>query len=105
MYGKFPFGATMLQTTVSVPCALTPSGVSTPSKADPAFPPNLGSHCALSEATTSAAVKGVPSLNMTPWRILKVHIDASALGVQLSARTGSSFRALVGHVRDMPARG
>ncbi len=44
-------------------------------------------------ATTSAASKGWPLLNVTPWRSLKVQTSSVELGDQLSASLG--FRALV----------
>src|SRR5437879_1513944 len=100
MYGKFPFGATMSNTTVLASVELMPLGSRTPANADRAAPLFAGSHCAFSDATTSSAVSGVvPSLNMTPCRILNVHCEASAFGVQLSASTGESLRFASDHVR------
>ena len=44
-------------------------------------------------ATTSAASKGLPSLNLTPWRSVKVHTSPFLLGVHLVASLGT--KALV----------
>ena len=41
-------------------------------------------------ATTSGASKGLPSLNLMPWRSLKVQTSPVSLGVQLSASRPSS---------------
>jgi hypothetical protein len=49
-----------------------------------------GSAIRLIDATTSLAVSGVPSLNLTPWRILKVHSVASGFDVHDSASHGVS---------------
>src|SRR5689334_11033315 len=40
-------------------------------------------------ATTSSAVKGVPSCHVTPWRRLKVQMLLSAFGDHFSARPGA----------------
>ena len=51
-------------------------------------------------AATSSAVIGVPSWNLTPWRILNVHTLPSAFGFQLSASRGWSFSLLSDHDRN-----
>src|SRR5579871_894273 len=38
---------------------------------------------------TSAAVNGLPSCHLTPWRSLKISSSPSSLEVQLSARSGT----------------
>ena len=45
---------------------------------------------------------GVPSWNLTPWRILNVHTLPSELGFQLSARRGWSWSLLSDHDRNSP---
>lgn len=52
-----------------------------------------GSHQRLTLNTTAAALKGVPSVNLTPGRRVKVHTVESLLPCQLSARPGA--RSLV----------
>ena len=57
-----------------------------PLSADNAPDPLLGSTRRSKVATTSSAAKGLPSLNVTPWRSLNVHTWAAGSGDQLSAR-------------------
>ncbi len=66
---------------------------STPEKAESAFDPTLGSEWKSKVKTTSSAVIGLPSLNVTPRLSLNVHSLASRLGFQLSASTGTSLRS------------
>ena len=63
---------------------------STPVNADSAFDLLAGSDRRLIDAATSFAVIGVPSLKLTPWRILNVHSLASAFDVHDSASHGVS---------------
>src|SRR5262249_48393422 len=63
---------------------------STPVNADSAFDLLAGSDSRLIDAATSFAVIGVPSLKLTPWRILNVHSLASAFDVHDSASPGVS---------------
>ena len=58
--------------------------------ADSAFDLLAGSASRLIDAATSFAVIGVPSLNVTPWRILNVHSLASGFDVHDSASHGVS---------------
>ncbi len=55
---------------------------------DRAPEPLLGFKTRSKLATTSAASKGLPSLNVTPWRSLKVHTSPLVLGAQLTASFG-----------------
>ena len=54
-------------------------------------PTNAEATSRSNEATTSAAVSGVPSWNLTPWRILNVQVLPPLEAAQLSARIGTSF--------------
>src|SRR3954453_19403174 len=89
-YGNRPFGAASLNTTVASSGAVAESFDSTPVNADSAFDLLAGSDSRLIDAATSFAVIGVPSLKLTPWRILKVHSLASAFDVHDSASHGVS---------------
>src|SRR6185312_9580016 len=100
MYGKLPFGASSEKTTVLASVAFAESLESTPANVDSAFEPFFGSDSALIEDATSSAVIGVPSWNLTPWRILNVHSLPSAFGFQLSARRGWSWSLLSDHARN-----
>ena len=75
----------------------------TPPNADSADEPLFGSASRLIVAATSSAVIGVPSWNLTPWRILNVHTDASSFGVQLSASRGWASSLALDHTRYSPA--
>ena len=55
---------------------------------------------AKNRAATSSAVIGVPSWNLTPWRILNVQTLPSAFGFQLSASRGWSCSLLSDHDRN-----
>src|SRR6266542_2029759 len=48
---------------------------------------------------TSSALKGLPSLHLTPLRSLNVQLRPSDAVVQLSARSGAGARSLPGFVR------
>ena len=75
---------------------------STPANVDSALEPLFGSDSALIEAATSSAVMGVPSWNLTPWRILNVQTLPSAFGFQLSASRGWSCSLLSDQTRNSP---
>ncbi len=92
-YGKSANGFSRLKTTVCVSVALVPPGARMPARAARAPEPLLGLITRSMLATTSAASKGVPSLNVTPWRSAKVQTSPFWLGVQLRASLG--LRALV----------
>ena len=68
--------------------AMVPPGERMPCRAARAPEPLLGSTTRSMLATTSAASMGLPSLNLTPWRRVKVHTDPSALGSHLVASCG-----------------
>src|ERR1700755_789359 len=102
MYGKLPFGASSENTTVLASVAFAESLDSTPANVESAFEPLFGSDSALIEDATSSAVMGVPSWNLTPWRILNVHSLPSALGFQLSASRGCSWSLLSDQDRNSP---
>ncbi len=87
-YGKSANGLSRVNSTVAVSTALVPPGERMPASAARAPEPLLGSTTRSMLATTSSASKGLPSLNVTPWRSLNVHTEASALPDQLSARLG-----------------
>ena len=53
-------------------------------------------------ATTSRAVIGLPSWNLTPWRILNVHAEPSSLGSQLVASRGWGSSLRSDHTRYSP---
>src|SRR6266705_2187038 len=89
---KPPLGCSRWKATVLSSTFTTPSGTKVPPKIDSAFEEPFGSHWDLKLYMTSSTVIGLPSLNFTPWRILKVHTVASALGFQLSASHGWYFR-------------
>src|SRR6266849_8750801 len=55
---------------------------------DAAVEPVLLSARRQNMATTSSALKSVPSWNLTPWRSLNVHVFASADGVHEVASSG-----------------
>ena len=82
------FGARRWKATVWLSTFCTPDGASVPPKTDSALAELFGSDWVWKLYTTSSTVIGVPSLNLTPCRILKVHTDASVLGVQLVASHG-----------------
>ena len=65
--------------------ALAPPGESTPLSCERAPEPLSGSRTRSMLVTTSSAPKGLPSLNVTPERSLKVHTSTASFGVQLSA--------------------
>src|SRR3954467_14999968 len=102
MYGKLPFGESSSNWTVLASVALAESFERTPANVDSAFEPFFGSDSALIEDATSSAVMGVPSWNLTPWRILNVQTLPSALGFQLSASRGCSCSLLSDHERNSP---
>ena len=102
-YGKFPFGASSVNSTVCGSTTFALSFDSTPLKAESAADALLGSDSRLIVAATSSAVIGVPSWNLTPWRILNVHTEASSFGVQLSARRGCALSFESDQMRYSPA--
>ena len=102
MNGKLPFGASSSKTTVASSVAWAPPFDSTPVNAESALPPVLGSAWKLNVAATSCAVIGLPSWNFTPWRILNVHCEASALGSQLSASRGTALSSRSEKIRYSP---
>ncbi len=79
-----------MKTTVASSGAEAASADSTPVNAERAFDLLAGSASRLIDAATSFAVIGEPSLNVTPWRILKVHSLASGFDVHDSASHGVS---------------
>ena len=81
-YGKSANGLSRLNVTVCVSVALVPPGERMPASAARAPEPLLGLSTRSMLATTSAASKGVPSLNVTPWRSVKVQTSPFWLGVQ-----------------------
>src|SRR6185436_6533212 len=102
MYGKLPFGESSVNSTVLGSVAFAESLESTPANVDKAFEPFFGSDSALIDDATSSAVMGVPSWNLTPWRILNVQTLPSEFGFQLSARRGCSCSLLSDHDRNSP---
>src|SRR3954454_21615809 len=103
MYGKLPFGPSSSNCTVLASVAFADPFESTPANVDSALDPFFGSDRALIDDATSAAVRGVPSWNLTPWRILKVQTLPSAFGFQLSARRGSRCSLLSDQARNSAA--
>ena len=59
-------------------------------KADAADEPTFGSVSRFIVATTSSAVSGFPSCHFTPWRSLKVQVDAVLPCFQETASFGES---------------
>ena len=102
MYGKLPFAASSVNSTVASSIAFAPPGESTPVNAESAFDLFFGSAWRSMVATTSAAVSGVPSWNVTPFRIANVHTEPSPFGVQLSAMRGSNSSWSLDHARYSP---
>src|SRR5215468_5287924 len=86
--GQLAFGCCRWKATVLLSTFTTPSGDSVPPKTDSAFDELFGSDWVLKLYTTSSTVNGVPSLNFTPCRILNVHTEASAFGLQPVASHG-----------------
>ena len=76
------------------PVLVIPSGVTTPFSAESAAEPMAGSESRLNVATTSSAVSAVPSLNLTPWRIVKTQVLPLPSGV-FQAVAISGFRVPV----------
>ena len=97
-----PFGASSVNSTVVGSTTFALSLPITPLNADSAAEAFLGSASRLMLATTSSALIGVPSWNFTPWRILNVHTDASALGSQLSASRGTALSLASDQTRYSP---
>src|SRR5450756_2288355 len=87
MYGKSAKGLSRLKATVYWSTFLVPPGERLPRRATWAEEPLLGSTRRSMVATASSASKGLPSLNVTPWRSLNVQTSPAELGCQLSART------------------
>ena len=98
-YGKSANGLSRLNWTVCVSIAFVPPGERMPARAARAPEPLLGLMTRSMLATTSAASKGLPSLNVTPWRSLKVQTSPFALGAQLTASLGFSAFWLVRSIR------
>src|SRR5665647_3916156 len=88
--GKSAKGASRLKATVASSTFCVPPGERMPPRTLSAEEPLLGSVRRSKVATTSSAPKGLPSLNLTPWRSLKVQTSAVLSLLQLSARTGRS---------------
>jgi len=97
-----PFGASSSNITVESSSAWAPPFDNTPVNADSAFEPLSESACRLNVAATSSAVRGLPSWNFTPWRILNVHWEPSRLGFQLSASRGTGLSWLSEKMRYSP---
>ena len=102
-YGNDPFGASSENSTVVASVAFALSLVRKPVKADSAADALSGSARRLIDAATSSDVISLPSWNLTPWRILNVHTDASSFGVQLSARRGTALSSESDQTRYSPA--
>ena len=88
-----------MEPTVVASTFFTPGGVSTPSKFDSALDAFFGSESCFNIHTTSSAVIGLPSWNLTPWRSLKVHrcrrcptSSSCQLGLSLSVESLSKIR-------------
>src|SRR5438093_5917206 len=83
-YGKLPLAPARVNVTVFGSVATTEPVVMTPLR--PALPAAISRSIV---ATTSAAVNGVPSCQVTPFRRLNVQTVLSAFGVHFSARPGA----------------
>src|SRR3954451_22306307 len=90
VYGKSTYARSSEKWTVWSSTLRTPSGDSTPLKADSAEEPPFGSLSSFIVATTSSAVSGRPSCHLTPWRILNSHSFALPTWRQDVARRGCS---------------
>ena len=97
-----PLGASRRNSTVAGSIALPPPFDRTPANTESAFEAPSGSARRSIVATTSSAVRSWPSWNLTPWRILNVQTEPSALGFQLSARRGRSLSLSSDQVRYSP---
>ena len=90
-YGKLPFAPASVNTTVLASVATAPPGSRTPLR------PELPAATRRSiVATTSSAVKAMPSCHLTPWRSLNVQTVPSAFGVHLSGQAGRDVDEVVG---------
>ena len=79
MYGKSANGLSRLNSTVRSSTALVPPGDSTPPSCERAPEPLSGSRTRSMLVTTSSAPKGLPSLNVTPERSLKVQTSTAVV--------------------------
>ena len=98
-YGKSANGLSSVNLTVEVSTAVVPPGERMPERAARAPEPLLGLRTRSMLATTSAASSGLPSLNVTPWRSVKVHSEPSVLGSHLVASCGLRLLSLLRAMR------
>src|ERR1700674_1107203 len=101
-YGKLALALSRLNVTVRSSVFVTPVGLRTPLNADSACDPVSGLTRRLNVAMTSSAVIAWPFWNLTPDLSLTVQVEASALGVQLVASSGTSFKLAVARIKNSP---
>jgi len=94
--GSEASGLFMVMTTVFASCAATDATEARDARATAAF---FSSMTLVSEETTSAESKSLPSANFTPVRSVTVTVLPSAEGVQDCASPGTTLRSLSNSVR------